>query len=70
MYFHAGQALGHVCEVTLVTLAEEKQGAVDLGLVLQHLEDPTPVPWVQNARMLLISSACTEQGFAKDPLCC
>ena len=62
--------MGHVCEVMLVTLAEEKQSAVDLGLVLQHLEDPALVPWVQNARKLLISSARTGRGFAKDPLCC
>lgn len=65
-----GKALGHICGVILVILAEEKQSAVDLGLVLQHLEDPAPVPWVQNARTLLISSARTERRFSKDPLCC
>lgn len=65
-----GKALGCVCEVILVTLDEDEESAVDLGLVLLHLEEPTLVPWVQNTRKMLISSANTEQGFVKDPLCC
>lgn len=47
--------MGRVCGVILVTLAEERQSAVDLGLVLQPLEDPAPVLWVQNAADLICS---------------